>query len=688
MVEYIYIKQVSMSIVTLLVPYSFLVFYTRSIEKSLTIYLSTFLLPFITYSFLQNDRLNILIYLALYIFIIIIYKSKSSRRNKMKINDIKLSDLFYILIIIVLSILSYFIPITQNWDFYTFYYQVIYSSVAHSITPLFNNIQLVILVSLKDFGILPRIVAIFFLVNFLLLLYNYFEKNIIFPLLIITNISIYISLINENSYLELSSLTVLILFLINYYRYGFSDIYTKLSALLLFFTKGNLSFVIGPYVNMILLIQTIIDIFKKNKKNFIYNLMYLCLFGLTTLYFINNYIKYFAINFEVFFMFQYLTLKGLNSTAWFSIASGDTQMPLSQIISIKLFNLLNPIYDLFIPFSIFILVKNYIKSKITNLHLSNFEIGLLSVYVIYIISPYFPATNTFSNIFTIRYYIFFIFLIYLIFLKKINTNYTPFFYILAFISLFFFSINIIISGPFMKENLILNYLNNLYVYHMLSIGLLLSLSYFAKLNKTTSKINYSFQLILYIFIIIIMIVILSFIFPLIINAYSLKFFTDSTQFNCLIHDIFPKLYSAYYVSYCENDLILINISYVCHYVYSIGGIYAPSALYISNVTLLIRAGHISYLPFMLTDIKLENSSIYYYIINRYPYLKAFELPSNFCFQIVSPNHKEYNIMKMINVLNKISRSFSIIYNIINHSKPLKIYHYYTIYNVTNPLDNS
>jgi hypothetical protein len=221
---------------------------------------------------------------------------------------------------------------------------------------------------LKDFEVLPRVVAIFFLVNFLLLLYKFFEKNIIFPLIIITNISIYISLINEGNYLELSSLTILTLFLVNYYRHGLDNIYTKVASLLLFFTKGNLSFVIGTYVNIILLVQTIIKILKQKKRIMIHDLIYLFFATLIASYFANNYIKYFAINFEVFFIFEFLTLEILHSPTWFSIVSGSSQLPLAQAILIKLYNVFNPIYGLFIVFSLLFYFGKYCKSKIVDLY--------------------------------------------------------------------------------------------------------------------------------------------------------------------------------------------------------------------------------------------------------------------------------------------------------------------------------
>ena len=678
-----------MTILTLIIPYSILIFYIRSVEKSLTIYLSIILVSFVIYSLLQNNWLSILIYIGLFIAIIIIYKLKDSRRNMIKITYIKITDVVYISIVISLCVVSYFIPINQNWDFYTFYYQIIYSTVAQSIAPLFNNVQLMILILLKDFEILPRIVAIFFLINFLLLLNSLFNKNLTFSLLIITNLSIYISLINEDSYLELSSLTVLTLFLVNYYRHGLNNIYTKLSGILLFFTKGNVSFVIGPYVNLLLLVHTIVEIYKQNKKTVIYNLIYLFLFGLATIYFINNYLKYYAINFEVFFMFQFLTMKVLKSATWLTIVSGSTQMSLFQLIHIKLYNLLNPIYNIFIVLSLIIIANKHIKLAQENLHFSKFEIGLLSVYLIYILSPYFPAINTFSNIFVIRYYIFFIFIIFVIFLRKLNVRDSMFYTFIAILSLFFYVINIIESGPFMKEKLIINYSHGLYIYHMLTIGIFLLVISFLRLYTENYKINSILQLVLYLSVLITSIVLISFVYPLVINAYSLKFFTDSTQYNCLLNDLYPKLYVDYNRSYCENDMILINISRICHYVYSIGGIYAPSALLISNITVLIRAGHISFLPFILDDIKLNNLTSYYYILKKYPYLKTFELPSNFCFQIVSQNHKEYGFIETIKMLNQTSKSFSIIYNnITKNPKFLRIYHYYVVYNVVNPLNSS
>jgi hypothetical protein len=687
MVEYIYVKQVVMSIMSLLVPYSILVFYIRSIEKSITIYLTIFLVSFIVYSLLQYDRLNIVIYLTLYLLAMIIYKLKR-RQCEIKKYRIEYKDIIYIILIVALSILSYFIPINQNWDFYTFYAQIIYSSIGHTLAPLFNNIQIMMLVTLKEFGILPRFVATFFLINLLLLLYKFFEKNMIFTLLLITNIPIYVSLVNENNYLELSSLTLLMLFLVNYYRYGSNNIYTKLSGLLLFFTKGNLSFVIGSYVNLILTIQTIINIFKKNKKNVIYDLIYLILLGATITYFINNYIKYFAINFEVFFMFQFLTLNILQSEEWFSIVSGFIQLPTYQSILMKLSNILNPIYNLFIPFLMFIISKKY--KALISINLSRFEVGLLSIYILYIFSPFFPTTDTFSNIFTIRYYIFFTFLIFLIFLKKIELKNNLFYYMVAFVSLFFYCINILESGPFMKEKLILNYLNSLHIYHMLSIGFLFLLFYYLPPSINKYKINFIVQLILYLFILgISVIIILIFVYPLIVTSYSLRFFTDSTEYNCLVHALFPKLYNEYFKSYCENDAILIDISHKCRYVYSIGGIYSPSVLYISNITVFIRGGHISLLPFILYDLKLHNLTSYHYIVNKYSYLKSFQFPSNLCFQIPSPNHKEFAFIKSIKMLNQTSISFSIIYStIIINPKPIGVYNYYIIYNVTNPLSNS
>ena len=686
MVEYIYVKQVVMSIISLLVPYSILVFYIRSIEKSLTIYLTIFLVSFIVYSLSQYDRLNILMYITLYLLAMIIYKLKR-RQCEIKKYRIEFKDIIYIILIVALSILSYFIPINQNWDFYTFYAQIIYSSIGYTLAPLFNNIQIMMLVTLKEFGILPRFVAIFFLINLLLLLYKFFEKNIIFTLLLITNISIYVSLVNENNYLELSSLTLLTLFLVNYYRYSFNNIYTKLSGLLLFFTKGNLSFVIGSYVNLILTIQTIINIFKKNKKNVTYDLIYLILLGATITYFINNYIKYFAINFEVFFMFQFLTLNILQSEEWFSIVSGFIQLPTYQSILIKLSNILNPIYNLFIPFLMFIISKKY--KALISINLSRFEVGLLSIYILYIFSPFFPTTSTFSDIFTIRYYIFFVLLIFLIFLKKIYSKDNLFYYMVAFVSLFFYSINILENGPFMKEKLILNYLNSLHIYHMVSLGFLFMLFYYLPLSINNYKINFIFQLVLYLFILSISVIILIFVYPLVVTSYSLKFFTDSTEYNCLVHVLFPKLYNEYFMSYCENDAILIDISHKCQYVYSIGGIYAPSVLYISNITVFIRGGHISFLPFILYDVKFHNLTSYYSIVNKYSYLKAFQFPSNLCFQIVLPNHKEYAFMKTIETLNRTSISFSIIYStIIINPKPIGVYNYYIIYNVTNPLSNS
>jgi hypothetical protein len=545
-----------------------------------------------------------------------------------------------------------------------------------------------ILVTLKEYGILPRFVAIFFLVNLLLLLYKYFEKNIIFILLLITNISIYVSLVNENNYLELSSLTLITLFLVNYYRYGLNNIYTKLSGLLLFFTKGNLSFVIGLYVNLILTIQTIFSLFKKNKKNMIDDLIYLFLLGLTITYFTNNYIKYFAINFEVFFMFPLLTLDMLRSELWFSIILGFTQLPIYQSIQIKLSNILNPIYNLFIPFLMLMFSKKYKALK--SMSLSRFEVGLLSIYIVYILSPWFPATNTFSDIFTVRYYIFFIFLIFLISLKKIDLKDNLFYYMVAFVSLFFFCINILESGPFMKEKLILNYLRNLYIYHMLTIGFLFLLFYYLSPSINKYKIIIVFQLLFYLFILgLNVIIILIFVYPLIVPSYSLKFFTDSTEYNCLVHALFPKFYDEYFKSYCENDAILIDISRKCRYVYSIGGIYAPSALYISNITVFIRGGHISFLPFILYDLKLHNLTGHYYIVNKYSYLKAFLFPSDFCFQIASPNHKEFAFIKIIRTLNRTSISFSIIYsNAIKNPMPIGVYNYYIVYNVTNPFSNS
>ncbi|MGC8870374.1 MAG: hypothetical protein ACP5PT_04705 [Brevinematia bacterium] len=155
--------------------------------------------------------------------------------------------------------------------------------------------------------------------------------------------------------------------------------------------------------------------------------------------------------------------------------------------------------------------------------------------------------------------------------------------------------------------------------------------------------------------------------------------TDSSNYNLLLHKLFPEYYPQYFVSYYENDDIFMRVSSTCPIIYSIGGIYSVEAY--SSGKILIRGGHFPYLPFILSDINISNITAYSLVLKRYPFLRNFELPREFCLQIPSEEHREISFRALLSDLIKNSPSFYKVSKELTKNNVILISKFYKVYKV-------
>jgi hypothetical protein len=689
MIDYLF--YIIKSAIFIFLPWLSWLLFIRDFEKSLTIYFNTIIILFIINSLIHINAAMIMFLLSTIVFIISVYRHIKNRKCLLKIKVPHVNEMPFILFLVSLIIISWFIPITQNWDFYTYYFQIVINPMYSSTAPLFNNIQLAILWILKDFLIIPRVVSAFFIITFFIIIYKILHNKylVIILLLLPSFLTVFV---HENNYLELSSLVALLLFLNNYYKYGINNIYTLLSIPLLFFTKGNISFVLGPIIALLALSITFIQQLirkRSSPSNLKQYFAFITTIILVSLYFYSNIKNYNAINFEIIFLFRELTLDILHSSQWYEIVSGRQLTYSSDVIFMKYINMFNPNYGIFIAVLLIIPLLMSREINIVSVRLSSIikvfnslPFILLAIYFVYIASPYFPYVNTYTNIFVIRYYLPIILLIYIIIFRKI-TDKSLLIKLFCSVSLIIFGYMIYVNGPFMKEHFLLAYMNNLYIYHMLLLTIIIMGFIFLRGKSVLNIINKIIDVTLYLLLLIISMLLLFYCVSLIPYAVRLPYFTDSTEYNCVLHNVYPSHFSVYFTSYCENDNILINISNICPLLYSIGGIYSPGSIYTAKIPVVIRGGHLSFIPFILNDIKLYNYTIFIITLHRLQFLKEYLLPDSYCLQVPLLSHREGAFYLLINELKTVSPSFSILYSFIYSVNPYREFNYYSIYIIKN-----
>jgi hypothetical protein len=602
--------------------------------------------------------------------------------------------------VIVIMFASFYIPIIQNWDYYTFYMQAIYNPLFENVLPLFNNIMVILSSVTKNLDVPPRAVAFFFMTTFYFLLREIVGTYASKLLLLLP--SIFTIFLHENLYLDLSSLTLLVLALSFLKDDGVNSPYVALSAVLLLFTKANVA-VIGFAVIAVMMVYYLL-------RRSLVQLAVLVLSSLlAALYFLSNAWVYDAYNFEYIPLYAHLVERMRNSTLaqfWLRTVSGNpVNIPLTASMVSVLTNLASPVYSLYVPaLLIFTIINLREHVKLLTFHKALIVIIILT-FLTYSYGRMHININVYESIFVIRYYVPLILMIYIFALSMLKSYKIELFSKLnASVIMFFYLFIFLYKGWFMKEKILLAY-NRFQI--MEFSGLIIIVSIIATFIIDFSDKLLSRKKILVIVNICSMkrtiryrrsialspgraaaavyciaataftLVLLYPIFRLHWALGSMVLDTDTTCYFLIVNKFFPEFFSEYFVSYYENDEILGKILNVCPFIYSFGGIYSVD-MYRSGVV-LIRGGHFSYLPLILSDLKYLNESEYKNIIERYKFLEAFHMPKVLCIQIPTENHAEKTILTMIKFLKQNSPSFSSIINKLEADKPILETKFYKVY---------
>jgi len=697
------IEKILYDLVILSIPVVALSYTFRDLRKALLVYfffiVTVFALKYKMLEALPSSTIYIIFSSLTIIYAVHHFLKTCKKYNRENILSMLKSSWNLIrdlIVILTLCFASLYIPINQNWDFYTFYLQIIYNSSFKSIVPLFSNIMLMHLIIVKDLDVLPRSIAIFYMMMFYLLLVYLLGK---YPsLLVIFLPSIFTVFLYENLYLELSSLTLLAL-VFSFMKENLRSPLLMLASTLLLFTKANF-IVLGL---SILSYLTFYHIYHRNYKL----LVTLGAPLLAVLFYISNAFTYDAYNFEHIPLFNDLAARMGNSTLssfWLQTVSGTHRViPIYVSMIDVIINLASPVYSLYIlpllvylltnlihsisyriqKFSISIAIKISNISRFHKLYFQKFlAMVCLITWLIYSFGRSYIDINVYQNIFVIRYYVPIIFVVYdiLISLININENSQEFFKMLVAVTIFFYTYLFATQGYFMKEKILLCY-NNFRSFALMHIFSLIIFSVAISIllkNKRKNNILNKMISIIYLSSMITLIIAIAFsIFMIHLNLRSNSVNVDSTEYFSVLASALPQYYTSYSVPYSDNDRIIYMIQDKCPAIYSFGGIYSIDVYRSSKI--FIRGGHFSYLPFILADLRLSNPSEYQKFISRYPYLKEFELPSMFCLQIPTENHTEKSILAGIEVLKQNSPSFSRVINEIEADKPTLETKFYKVY---------
>ena len=697
------IEKILYDLVILSTPVAALSYTFRDLRKALLVYfffiVTVFALKYKMLEALPSSTIYIIFSSLTIIYAVHHFLKTCKKYNRENILSMLKSSWNLIrdlIVILALCFASLYIPINQNWDFYTFYLQVIYNSSFKSIVSLFSNVMLMHLIIVKDLDVLPRSIAIFYMVMFYLLLVCLIGK---YPsLLVIFLPSIFTVFLHENLYLELSSLTLLALVL-SFMKENLRSPLLMLASTLLLFTKANF-IVLGL---SILSYLTFYHIYHRNYKL----LVTLGAPLLAVLFYISNAFTYDAYNFEYIPLFNDLAARMGNSTLssfWLQTVSGTHRViPIYVSMIDVIINLASPVYQLYILPLLVYLLTNLIHSisyriqkfsisiaieisNISRFHKLYFQkflaMACLITWLIYSFGRSYIDINVYQNIFVIRYYVPIIFVVYVILISliNINENSQEFFKMLVAVTIFFYTYLFATQGYFMKEKILLCY-NNFRSFALMHIFSLIifsvAISILLKNKRKNNILNKMISIIYLSSMITLIIAIVFLIFMIHLNLRSNSVNVDSTEYFPVLASALPQYYTSYFVSYSDNDRIIYIIGNKCPVIYSFGGIYSID-VYKSN-KIINRGGHFSYLPFILADFRLSNPSEYQKFVSRYPYLKEFELPSIFCLQIPTENHAEKSILAGIEVLKQNSPSFSRVISKIEADKPILETKFYKIY---------
>ncbi|MGC9079837.1 MAG: hypothetical protein ACP5G1_03815, partial [Nanopusillaceae archaeon] len=580
-------------LVIILIPLLLLQLIFIELRKSIIIYYYIILGTFIGRYILQIEIFNYfyigIITILIALLVIKYSKQKISLKNyfiEIYNHEKKYIDINIIMVSII--IISLFIPINQNWDYYAFYIQPIYNNNLNIILPLFNNIFIIFNSVYKMLDVPPRAFAIFFDLIFYLVSRRLFKRYII---LVIFIPSIFILLIYENLYLEISSFTILMISLSYILEQNSERLSKYTSFIMLFWTKINI-----VIIGFILIFFELIHIIQKKQwKNLLILLMLLVL---PLVYFVNNYYKYDAFNFEEIPLYRDLVINLPKNIAefWITMVSGvkNTGINIQTIVdNINAMGLL--VYMYAIP-SI-ILLFNYYKNKIYYQNRQFIKITFI-IIIIYIYGLAMLNIDIKSSIFTIRYLTPITLIIYTIFLKDLHTyddNYIKLFTIFTIVLYIYLYIH---YGPFMKENFYIYFTTSHLSLFLFEITIILfTLIYIKISSRITSLLRQLYLIRVVYWFVIISFLGLNVFYVSNILIYDQYVNVNSSVYNLQLHHLYPKFYSNYFVSYYENDILFNKVMHFCNFTYSIGGIYNYKIL--ENNNIMIRGGHFSYLPFIL-----------------------------------------------------------------------------------------
>lgn len=652
------------------------------LRKALLVYFFFIVAVFVTQYKLFEALPSSIVYMV-FLFLTIVYalfrfvkaRGKYDRGFILKMFEPPWNWIGDFLVIFLLSFVSLYIPIIQNWDFYTFYLQALYNPSFKSVQPLFSNIMLMHLAVVKDLGIMPRALSVFYIFIFYLLLVRLIGR---YPsLLIIFLPSMLTVILHENLYLELPSLTILAM-VYSYAKEDLSSSSLVLASVLLLFTKAN-------FIVLALVILAYLFIYYVYRR-FYRLLLILVIASLPVLlFYVSNAYVYDAYNFEFIQIYNDLAMGLGNSTLsrfWQQTVSGSYRViPIYVSMLDVLVNLASPVYSLYILPLLIYLIANFKRVNFTPFQKFLAVISLFTWFV-YSFGRSYIDINVYQNIFVIRYYVPLIFTFYILLISLTSNKETSqeVFKILSAVSFSFYTYLFATQGYFMKERVLLSYNNfgPLALTHiiLLTIPLILFLIVYQNKSKgylSSETIDIVYQSSMLALIIVVMLPIAM----LYLSTNNISLNVDSTEYNSVLASALPQYYSSYYVSYSENDRIFHEIRDKCPMIYSFGGIYSLNTY--SSAKIFLRAGHFSFLPFMLADLNLTNPSQYQNLVSRYPYLKGFELPSSFCLQVPTENHPEKSVWIGIKVLEQNSPSFSRIMNKLVNDKPIMETEYYRVY---------
>ncbi|MEM1645990.1 MAG: hypothetical protein QXL96_09030 [Ignisphaera sp.] len=695
-----YLFDIFTGFIILAIPLLLLLFLVDSSVKALILYFYVLTISY-TLSGLSGIPMVHLYTILIFFFIsltiiklFVLYKDLNKIRTK---PSIKIHDM--LVLYILYSIYSQ-IPINQNWDFYTFYYQAAFAQAFWNIRLLFNNVLMPPVILLYELSLSPRGAALLYMTLFYFLLRRILPFHSALALLL--NPSVLSILIHENLYLELSSFVILILYINCLKDYGSNNPLTFLAVPLLFFTKGNIAFTFGSILMLYNLSVTLYALIRMGLKRFIKNyLIIIPAYAFTLVYFLLNIYKYNALNFEIIWLFSEMTNslpKNLRDF-WMVTVSGSGYSSLFKMSN--LVNYANPVYMGHFAIAICIMLllaitkpkilfkkEKYILSIKISIDKQRtkskdfYKILMLFLFVYFMFTiTILILTDTFTNIFTIRYYIPFFFLVFLLLFSLIRL--IPNDYINDCIVVFNFLILLTYIyifrhlGFFMKERILLYFLHNDFISYLITISVIIYaiIKYLLRRFRIIS-LGYLTR-ILSALVLILLTLLASFstfsAFRLIFTGVS----PDSTMYPCKLREVYPQYLDVYFESYCDNDMLLFQAQGRCKFLYIIGGI---SSMPPRNITLMIRGGHLSYLPFILGDLILSNYSAYQKLVSKYHFLTKFTFPRSFCLQVPNFNHSEKTFLAGIATLAEQSPFARLVFNPDNNTVLVRGQHY-TIYMV-------